>query len=87
MPIASFETPEGEEVHIDAENVVHRAAGEEVGTTLVELEDGEEITVIGTQLEVAAELGLDPLEYIDPEDDDESIEDLVDEDEDDEIEE
>ena len=83
MPRATFEMPEGDDVEIDAEDVAHLSTGEEPGTTVIELEDGEEVTVLGTQLEVAAELGLDPLEYVEPEDDDESIEDLVEEEEDD----
>ena len=86
MVRANFDTPEGEDVDIDSEDVVHLSAGEEEGTTIIELEDGEEIVVAATQLEVAAELGLNPLDYVDPDEDDESLEDLIDEDErDDEI--
>lgn len=85
MGKATFETPDGEDVEIDSDDVVHLGQGKEDETTLIELEDGSEVTVVATELEVAAELGLNPLEYIDPEDDDESIEELVDEeDEDDE---
>ena len=83
---ANFDTPDGEDVDIDSEDVVHLSAGEEEGTTIIELEDGEEIVVAATQLEVAAELGLNPLDYVDPDEDDESLEDLIDEEErDDEI--
>lgn len=82
MGKATFETPDGEDVEIDSDEVVHLGQGKEEETTLIELEDGTEVTVVATELEVAAELGLNPLEYIDPEDDDESIEGLVDEDED-----
>ena len=83
---ANFDTPDGEDVDIDSEDVVHLSAGEEEGTTIIELEDGEEIVVAATQLEVAAELGLNPLDYVDPDEDDESLEDLIDEDErDDEV--
>jgi hypothetical protein len=56
---------------------VRIAAGIEEETTLIELEDGDEILVYATQLEVIAELGLNPLEYIDPAEDDVSIEALV----------
>jgi len=83
MVRASFETPDGEDIEIDSEEVVHLSPGEEDGTTVIELEEGDEILVAATQIEVAAELGLNPLDYVDPEDDDESIEDIVDEDEDD----
>lgn len=83
MGKATFETPDGEDVEIDSDDVVHLGQGKEEETTLIELEDGSEVTVVATELEVAAELGLNPLEYIDPEDDDESIEELVDEDDED----
>ena len=83
MGKATFETPDGEDVEIDSDDVVHLGQGKEEETTLIELEDGNEVTVVATELEVAAELGLNPLEYIDPDDDDESIEDLVDEDDED----
>lgn len=82
MGKATFETPDGEDVEIDSDEVVHLGQGKEEETTLIELEDGTEVTVVATELEVAAELGLNPLEYIDPEDDDESIEGLVDEEDD-----
>jgi hypothetical protein len=77
MAVATFETPDGEDIEIDSENVVHLRPGPAPETTLIELEDGEEIVVVATELEVAAELELNPLEVIDPEDDDESIEELV----------
>ena len=78
MPRANFDTPDGEDIDIDSDDVVHLSLGQEEGTTLIEMEDGSEILVVATQLEVAAELGLNPLDYVDPEDDDESLEDLVD---------
>ena len=84
MVRANFDTPDGEDVDIDSDDVVHLSAGEEEGTTIIELEDGEEIVVAATQLEVAAELGLNPLDYVDPDEDDESLEDLIDEEERDE---
>lgn len=70
MSKANFETPDGDDVEIDASQVVRIAAGAEEETTIIELDDGEEVTVVATGLEVAAELGLDPLEYVD---DDEAI--------------
>ena len=85
MARASFETPDGEDVDIDSDEVVHVARGEEEGTTAIELEDGSEVVVVATQLEVAAELELNPLDYVDPEDDDESLEDIVDEADDEDI--
>lgn len=86
MVRANFDTPDGEDVDIDSDDVVHLSAGEEEGTTIIETEDGEEIVVAATQLEVAAELGLNPLDYVDPDEDDETLEDLIDEEErDDEI--
>ena len=78
MPRANFDTPDGEDIDIDSDEVAHLSPGQEEGTTLIEMEDGSEIVVVATQLEVAAELGLNPLDYVDPEDDDESLEDLVD---------
>jgi hypothetical protein len=78
MVQATFETPDGEDVEVDSDDVFHIKPGPEPGTTLIELEDGDEIVVVATELEVAAELELNPLEVIDPEDDDESIEALVD---------
>ncbi len=88
MPVATFETPDGEEVEIDSDDVIHVRLGPDPDTTLIEMEDGDEIIVVASQIEVAAELELNPLEVVDPEEDDESIEALVDgedvEDEDDE---
>ena len=78
MSRANFDTPDGEDIDIDSDDVAHLSLGQEEGTTLIELEDGSEVLVVATQLEVAAELGLNPLDYVDPEDDDESLEDLVD---------
>ena len=78
MARANFDTPDGEDIDIDSDDVVQLAPGEEEGTTVIELEDGSEVVVVATQVEVAAELGLNPLDYVDPEDDDESLEDLID---------
>jgi hypothetical protein len=77
MVRVNFDTPDGDDIDIDSEEVVRLTLGEEEGTTVIELEDGE-VVVAATQLEVAAELGLNPLDYINAEDDDESIEGLVD---------
>jgi hypothetical protein len=78
MPRANFDTPDDEDIDIESEEVVQLLPGEEVGTTVIELEDGSEVIVVATQLEVAAELGLDPLEYVSLEDDDDSLDDLED---------
>ncbi|MBC2651940.1 hypothetical protein [Novosphingobium aerophilum] len=80
MGKATFETPDEQDIEVDSDEVVRLAPGREEGTTIIELDTDGELVVIGTALEVAAELGLNPLEYIDAEDDDESIEDLVDDD-------
>ena len=77
MPKATFENVDGDDVEIDSDDVVHLAAGEEPEVTVIELENGDQIEVVATELEVAAELGLNPLEYVDAEDDDESIEGMV----------
>lgn len=77
MPKATFENVDGDDVEIDSDDVVHLAAGEEPEVTIIELENGDQIEVVATELEVAAELGLNPLEYVDVEDDDESIEGMV----------
>ena len=77
-----FETPDDRDIEVDSDEVVRLAPGKEDGTTIIELDSEGEVVVIGTELEVAAELGLNPLEYIDAEDDDESSENLVDEDDD-----
>lgn len=83
MGKAMFETPDDEDVEVDSDEVVRLSPGKEEGTTVIELESEQEVVVIGTRLEVAADLGLNPLEYIDAEDDDESIEDLVEDDDED----
>jgi hypothetical protein len=79
MVRANFDTPDGEDIDIESEDVVKLTPGEEEGTTVIELEDGEEVVVAAIQLEVAADLGLNPLDFVNPEDDDEALEDLVDE--------
>jgi hypothetical protein len=77
MAVATFETPDGEDVEIDSDDVAHIKLGPEPDTTLIVLEDGEEIVVVASELEVATELEVNPLELISPEDDDESIAALV----------
>lgn len=81
MPKATFETPDGEEIEIEPSEVVRLAAGEEEGTTIIELENGEEVVVVATPLEAAAELDLDPLEFISAEEVDESLDEFDEEDE------
>lgn len=85
MVRANFDTLDGEDIDVDSDDVVQLTAGEEDGTTVIELQDGEEIVVAATQLEVAAELGLNPLDYVDVDEDDETLEDLVEEEDTDEI--
>ncbi|MFK4871854.1 hypothetical protein [Novosphingobium sp. ZW T3_23] len=81
MPTAKFETPEGDEIEVDPADVVNISQGTEDETTVIELDDGEELVVVATSLEVAAELGLDPLDFADI-DEDEPVEDYDDEDDD-----
>jgi hypothetical protein len=80
MARASFETPDGDDVEIDSDEVVDVSKGKEEGTTVIELEDGSEVVVVATQLEVAADLELDPLDYVEPDDDDEPLDDIADDD-------
>lgn len=80
MPIATFETPDGDDVEIDPGDVAKIRAGEDEDTVVVELEDGNAVIVVATPREVAAELGLDPLDVIDAADDDETVESLDDDD-------
>jgi len=82
MTTATFETPDGDDIKIDGDEVVQLTVGQEDETTVIELDNGDEVTVVATQLEVAAALGLNPLEFVDQDDDDESLERLVDEEED-----
>ena len=81
MPIAKFETPDGDEIEVDPADVVNISEGREDETTIIELDDGDEVVVVATRLEGAAELGLDPLDFVDPDEDDEPAEDYDDEDE------
>ncbi|MGH6747536.1 hypothetical protein [Novosphingobium sp.] len=81
MPIAKFETPDGDEIEVDPADVVNISEGREDETTIIELDDGDEVVVVATRLEVAAELGLDPLDFVDPDEDDEPAEEYDDDDE------
>jgi hypothetical protein len=65
---------EGDEIDVDPAEVVSIAEGGDDDTTLIELDDGQEITVVASPVEVVAELGLDPLEFLNL-DDDEAVED------------
>ena len=42
MTRARFETPDGEDIDIDSDDVVWLAGAEEEGTTIIELDDGDE---------------------------------------------
>lgn len=75
MPSATFETLEGDEIEVDPAEVVGIAEGTEDDTTIIELDDGQEITVVAAPVEVVAELGLDPLEFLDLDQDEASDED------------
>jgi hypothetical protein len=75
MAQATFETPDGDEIEIDGDDVVSVATGKDSETTVIELEDGEEVVVAATKIEVVADLGLDPLEHLDPEEDEDVAED------------
>ena len=48
MPVASFDTPEGEEVEIDSDDVVRIKPAPIRTRQLIELEDGEEIVVVAS---------------------------------------
>lgn len=74
MTKATFETPDGDDVEIESDDFVDMRPGTDPETTVIELDDGEEHTVVATRLEVIAELGLNPLDYADPDDDDEALE-------------
>lgn len=78
MTVSTFETPEGDEIEIDGDDGVSVKSGKESETTVVELEDGDQIVVAGGKLEVIAELDLDPLVFDDPEEDDQDPDDALD---------
>lgn len=68
MPKSIFETPEGEDIEIDSEDVVGIRPGEDEDTTVIELDDDEEVIVVATKLEAIAALRLDPLEHVELDD-------------------
>lgn len=68
MPKSIFETPEGEDIEIDSEDVVGIRPGEDENTTVIELDEDEEIVVVATKLETIAALELDPLEHVELDD-------------------
>lgn len=63
MPRTSFDLPDGDEVEIETAEVVDLFEGENESETIVELDDGSEVTVVATKIEVIAELGLNPLDF------------------------
>ncbi|WP_159979407.1 MULTISPECIES: hypothetical protein [unclassified Novosphingobium] len=77
MTVSTFETPDGDEIEIDGDDVVGVKVGKESDTTIVELEDGDEIVVAAGKLEVIAELDLDPLLHDDPDEDVEDPDDTL----------
>lgn len=76
MTVATFETPDGDEIEIDGDDVVSVKVGKETETTVIELEDGDQIIVAAGKLEVIADLDLNPLEYdgVDPDEDEDTAE-------------
>jgi hypothetical protein len=69
MAKAMFETPEGDDVEVDSDEVSSVRRGDEEETVVIELDDGTELIVVASAREVAADLGLDPSDLRDPEDD------------------
>jgi len=80
MTVSTFETPDGDEIEIDGDYVVSVKVGKESDTTIVELDDGDEIIVAASKLEVITELDLDPLLHDDPDEDDLEADDARDDD-------
>lgn len=74
MTKATFETLDGDDIEIDSVDFVDMRPGTDPETTIIELDDGEERTVVATRLEVVAELGLNPLDYVDHDEDSETRE-------------
>lgn len=69
MPIATLETPDEDDIEVDSNDVIGLRPGREPDTTVIERDDGDDVVVLGTPLEVAAELGLDPSEYVESDED------------------
>lgn len=64
MPKFLFETPDGDEVLVNSVEVVDLGEGRDDQVTVIELEDGEEISVLATRREVVTRLDLDPLQFL-----------------------
>lgn len=64
MPKFLFETPDGDEVLVNSVEVVDLGEGRDDQVTVIELEDGEEISVLATRREVVTHLDLDPLQFL-----------------------
>ena len=74
----TFTTIDGSEVEIDSSQVTHMKAGDQAETTIVELKGGESHTVQSTEVEIADMLDINPFTKVEPEDDDASMEDFID---------
>lgn len=66
-------TGTGPDIDINSEEVIHLSLGQDEDTALIETKDGSKIVVIATHLEVAAELGLNPIDFVDPEGNNETL--------------
>ncbi len=64
MPKYMFETPDGDEVEINSVEVVDLAEGRDDQVTIIEMEDGGEVSVLATRREVVTHLDLDPLQFL-----------------------
>ncbi|TCM20578.1 hypothetical protein EDF56_102239 [Novosphingobium sp. PhB165] len=64
MPKFTFETPDGDEVQVNSVDVVDLTEGRDDQITVIEMEDGDEITVVATRQEVVTHLDLDPLKFL-----------------------
>ncbi|WP_395337123.1 hypothetical protein WBP06_21560 [Novosphingobium sp. BL-8H] len=64
MPKFMFETPDGDEVLVNSTDVVDLVEGRDDQVTVIELEDGEEISVLATRREVVIHLDLDPVQFL-----------------------
>lgn len=71
MSEVTFETPDGDEIQIDGSDVVDLFSGRNGDITIIELEDGEEVSVLATRVEVVSALDLDPLKFLAGDGDDE----------------
>lgn len=80
MPIATFETPDGDEIEINSDDVIRIAPGDEDETAVVELDDGDELTVVALPRRAAAALGLNPRDVIDADEEEEEDDELAEED-------